>query len=750
MKLPAIPFLTKSVSTEFFLALIFETDKISSILFKEQEKTLVILGYNETIIDLEASSVEDLVVACDNVISRLEMSLPEGANLEKTIFAVPHAWVEEGKIKPERLSQLKKISNELALTPMGFIISIEAIVAFLQKKEGAPISGIFVEISEKYLTTFIVRNGNVIDIKNGMIEDGVETTVERLLGRVEKLDVLPPKIILLHNKEAEVVSQKFLSHHWTKNLPFQHLPQVAILDRGFENEAIINGVATQLNVTVKGDVVVSTLEKEAEDIIFPQAEGTFGFVMDEDIAHEVEDESVKKDSKKDIPVFTENVLHTEPIIKHHDVARMVESGGEEVFEEDTPLEEEMEGKKSSRIMGIISLVPALFTPQAFAKIPKMIGNGRKLIIPIAALAVVILLIGFYYTLMLKANVIIFTDKKAFAQDSMDITLTSKGESSFSEKTLKVSTLDEEVSGEETQETTGQKDTGQKAAGTITIFNKTEASKVIDKGTIITSSNNLEFSLNENVNIASTSSFATSFSNAQVKVTASSFGKEFNLPSQTNFTVKGIATSDVFGRNDAAFSGGTKEEIQVVSAKDITGLEDTVTKRLFEKAKSEALSKLSKDEALIPTYLSADFKDKTFSNKENDQAKNVKLTATVDYTMGIYKKEELSKFIASSSDFNVPKDFRLSDAESTINISDIKQNKSDISAKLSYNAVFKPKFDEKTIPAQIAGKSHNGAIEKLKTTAGVSDATILFTNKIPYLPLYVPFNKANISVVIKSQ
>lgn len=754
MKLPAIPFLTKSVSTEFFLALIFETDKISSILFKEQEKTLVILASHETSIDLEAASAEDLVVSCDNVISRIEMSLPDGANLEKTIFAVPHSWVEEGKIKAERLLQLKKISTELALTPMGFIISIEAIVAFLQKKEGAPISGIFVEISEKYLSAFIVRSGNIIDIKSGMIDESVEKTVEKVLGQVTKLDVLPSKIILLHNKEAEAVSQKFLSHHWTKELSFMHLPQVAILERGFENEAIIHGVATQLNVTIKGDIAVSTFEEDEggeEHVAVSDKSDSFGFIKDADIAEKVQKEEKVTHAKKDIPVFAEDIEEkVEPIIKHHDVER-VERSGEEVFEEDMPEDETVhERKKGSPLTGIISSVPALFTPQAFAKIPKALGNGRKLVIPLIALIVVVLVIGAYYAFILKASVVIFTDKKAFAQDSMDITLTSKGESSFAEQTLKVSTLDVEVSGEETQETTGQKDTGQKATGSITIFNKTEGPKEIDKGSIVTSSNNLEFTLNEDVKIASTSSFATSFSNASVKVTASSFGKEYNIPSQTNFTIKGVATSDVFGRNDAAFSGGTKEEIQVVSAKDLKGLEETVTKRLFDKAKSEAASKLTGDEALVPAYLSADFTDKTFDKKENDQAKNVKLTASIDYTLGIYKKEELTKFISSSDDFNVPKDFKLSVEESTINISNIKQNKDDISAKLSYNAVFKPEFDEKTIPSEISGKSDKGAITKLKTTPGVSDATIVFSNRIPFLPLFVPLNKANIAVSIKSQ
>src|SRR3989344_5577002 len=198
MLLPAIPFLTKTEKTEFFLALLFETDKISGILFQEQDKTLVIPASHEAKIALEEAPIEDLVVAADNVISRLEVSIPEGANLEKTIFSVPYTWVEDGKIKATHLSGLKKISVELALTPVGFIISIEAIVVFLQKKEGAPVNGIFVELSDKSLTVFLVRSGSIIEVKHGVIAENVEATVEKLLESVEKLDVLPSKIILLN------------------------------------------------------------------------------------------------------------------------------------------------------------------------------------------------------------------------------------------------------------------------------------------------------------------------------------------------------------------------------------------------------------------------------------------------------------------------------------------------------------------------------------------------------------------------
>lgn len=748
MKLPAIPFLTKSVTTDFFLSLIFESDKISSILFKEQEKVLVILASYEAVLDLENASVEDMVAAADTVISRLEMSLPEGAILEKTIFSVPHAWVEEGRIKPERLNQLKRISEELALTPMGFIVSIEAIIAFLQKKEGAPVSGVFVELADRTLSVYIVRSGNIIDIQQGTIEDGVEKTVERLLGHVTKLDVLPSKIILLHNKEAEVISQKFLSHHWTNELSFMHLPQVAILDKGFENEAIINGVATQLNVSVRGEIPTAKREEiTGGGAELPTGDNeTFGFVMDKDIAHIAPlppaAEAGKPIEQEEEFAFSEE---SEELIVRHSGQREEEDQAEEAYEEDTEYHHQKEKAKG----GIFGLISGFLTPQTLAGIPKKIGNGRKLVIPFAALFIVALILTAYYTAILKAKVIIFTDQKAFAEDSMAITLSTSEESSFEERTLKISTINEEVEGEEAQETTGQKDTGEKATGTITLFNKAEGVRKIEKGAIVVSSNNLEFTLNDDVNIASTSSFSTSFANVQAKVTASEFGKEYNLPSQTNFTVKGIPTAVVFGKNDAAFSGGTKEEVQVVSKKDLQALDSTITKRLFEKAKIQAESKLTDDDALIPNYLSINFVDKNYDKKENDEAKSVKLSATVDYTLGIYKKDELTNFIASSDEFDVPADFKLSD-DSSITLTDIKQSGDDISGKLSFNAIFKPQLDVASVPKEIAGKSREEAVEKLKAISGISDGTIQFTGTIPFLPVILPLNQANITVEQKVQ
>jgi len=753
MKLPAIPFITKSVNTDFFLALIFEPDKLSAILFKEQEKALIVLAHHEVHISLNAK-IDSLLIAADTVVSKAEVSLPENANLEKTIFTVPHSWIDDGKIIPDRLSQLKKISTELSLTPMGFIVSIEAIIAYLQKKEGAPISGIFVELSEETVTVYVVRGGNIIDVKNGAVDGSVEKTVEHLLGRVTKLDVLPSKIVLLHTKEAESVSQKFLSHHWTKDLSFMHLPQVTILERGFENEAIVSGVASQLNVSVKGGIGAATVEDlEVGDgqgsMEIPPAAG-FGFVMDTDIVTDPPEPPQKELDVVDGEEFEfEEEVQKEVVVRHNGVEESDDMNAEEMYEEDEP-EVPKSKSKASFLSTIKLLISSFFTPKSFSKMWRIAGGGRRLIIAGIILAVLIGGIYAYYAFLLRAEITISTDQKSFTQDALAISLTTDGESSFEDKTIRISTVDVEVSGAEQADSTGIQETGQKATGTVTIFNKTESSKKLEKGTIIISSNKLEFALNEDVNIASTSSFATSFSSAQAKVAASSFGKEYNIPSGTNFTIKNMAASDVFGKNDGAFSGGTKEEIQVVSQKDLTGLEEVVSEGLFDQALKQAKADLAEEDGVLSSYLSMEFVDKAFDRKVNEKATSVSLDATVLYTLGVYKRDELEKFIFSSDEFDVSDDFTLSNDDSSITLSDVEIEDDSIDAKLSFNAIFKPRLDTSKLPQGVAGKSEGAAKKILQETSGVADIKISYPFKLPVLPALLPLRVENIQVILKAK
>ena len=71
----------------------------------------------------------------------------------KTIFGVKGSWVDESKINPEKLAKLKKISDELGLIPIGFLVIFEAIAFLLEKEEGAPVTTILAETGKIYFSS---------------------------------------------------------------------------------------------------------------------------------------------------------------------------------------------------------------------------------------------------------------------------------------------------------------------------------------------------------------------------------------------------------------------------------------------------------------------------------------------------------------------------------------------------------------------------------------------------------------------
>lgn len=728
MKLPAIPFLSKKQSQSYFLGLLYQFDKVTALLFKEENKSLSVVGTHEIKIDLENTETEDLIVSSDQAISRIEMSLPEAETVEKTIFSVPHFWVEEGRIRPERLAELKKISTELALAPMGFIVSIEAIVAYLQKKDGAPLSAIFIEVSERQVSVYVVRSGNIIEVKQAPIADSIEKLVEKLLASVSSLQVLPSKIILLNNAKAEHIQQKFLSHHWTKDLPFMHLPQVSILERGFEREAIVQGVANQMGLMVSGGVDLTTYEAVEEASPTEGSTSSFGFLKEQDVSLISE----KKAEEEALPV-------EEPSLSFQKEESFTPSPS---FQDESAVPLEAEDIETSKKGFSLPTLPAF----GGFSLP---NNPRSFVIPLIAAFVVVGVVAIYYLFMLKAEVVVFTDQKTL-EGKADVQLSSSEESSFADKVLHIETVTEEVGGEKSIAVTGIKETGKSATGQVSIFNKTDAPKSLSKGTTLTSSTGLKFSLTEDVQVASTSSFSTSFSSKNANVEADDFGKEYNLPSNTNFTIEGIATSDLFARNETAFAGGTKEEKKVVSEKDMLSLEKASSDAFREEAQKKAESSLSQGQELLPTTLSTKFTEQKFDKKVGDEANNLKLTSKVSYTFAIYAPSEFEKFISSSDSFNVPDGFTLSDEDSEIGVSNLKEDDDNISATLSFNAIYKPQVSVAKIPAEIKGKTINGAQKTLAEIPGVAESNVILKNQIPFLPALLPFRAEGIAIKLESQ
>ncbi|OGH16447.1 MAG: hypothetical protein A3C30_04625 [Candidatus Levybacteria bacterium RIFCSPHIGHO2_02_FULL_40_18] len=745
MQLPFIKTIDKQKN--FFLSLLIKPDKVGAILFEEINSKLFILSTNEIDAGEDTSklSEEELLSAADKVISFVEGKLPEGAEVEKTIFSVPYYWVSEasgpeglrpggGKILQEYLDKLKKICKDLGLVPIGYIVSIEAIVAFLQKTEGAPVSGIFIEVTQNKVLLYVVRAGKVIEEKQSDIEESIIKTSEKLLQEVQSVDVLPSKIILLDYKDGSSVQQEFLSHQWAREIPFLHLPQVMMLERGFENEAIINGVATQMELEVLHDVTAGKAEALKEDLEYVEAKD-FGFIKEgedkEDKGekrHEGESEDLKKVSKKSGKKEEE-----EPNISYF-------KEGEDLPAEIPKDEQDL----PSKIKIPVSL-DLIFSPIRNFRIPKGLPGPLKykLIIVLFGVLLSAFFASFiYYNLVLRAEIKIMSDKKSidknqnvlFSRDSTEGT------------NINIEVAQETITGSEQKNSTGKKETGDRAKGEITLYNKTEQKKTFSKETIIIGPNDLEFELTEEVNIASTSPFSTSLSSAKGKVIASTFGKEYNLPSNTNFTIKGFSSAQFIGKNTDSISGGTKKETTVVSSEDLEELLSEVNEKLEREAIQKAQSSLSSEQEILSKALSSEVLERKYTKKEGEEAGSVGISAKIKYSIGRYKKSDIENVVESLSRPDIPGTYALVGSDSKVEITSIKIGKDNSAqALLKVNAVYTPQIEGEKLAESLKGKTQDAAEKQIKSIAGVTEVVITFKNNLPFMPLVLPNQGKNILI-----
>lgn len=738
----------KKEEGNFFLALLLKPYSVGAILFEQTASSLAILSTKEEKLEkpLEEEDEEGLLDRTDAAISFTESGLPPGGSVDKTIIALPLSWQEEGKIKKDYQPILKKICHDLQLVPIGFIVTIEAIAHALQEKEGAPVSAIFVEVSRDRVFVYLTRSGKILVTKTATVEKGdIVSSVETLLSEAE-FDVLPPRIILLDHENAEDVAQKFLSYNWKKELSFMHLPQVVVLEKGFENEAVINGVANQMGFEITSHVVKNAPDEEQEELPEQVSAEEFGFAREVDVA-EVQAESEPEDEKKEEE--RPKILIREGEKEFEDLPEPKIDDEEKKDYQDIQNVEPVESQ-AQETKGALPSVPGLNIAKLGAMIPlfmkKMSAKSFGVIILVVFVLVAFLYL--YYTAITKAEVVVFADKRTFER-SEDV-IFSEEQTSGKDKVIHANYVNITVDGQEEKATTGKKETGDKATGEIVVYNKTEKSKSFPKGTVVASSNNLNFLTLDEVKISSTSSFSTTFSSSKVKIEAEEFGKEYNLPSNTNFTVDNQSTTNYFAKNDSPLSGGSKKEIRVVSGKDMDSLEEEIQKNLEKNAREKLNEKLNSEVAALPSVLSAKFVEKKFNKKEGDEASELTLSAKLDFKFGTYNLSDLVKTVDDLSQDSIPRDYKLVDEKSDIKIENIKTDKEgNVGGTLKINALYMPQIGGEDISKQLTGKSEGEAEKILKEIPGVSEVQIVFKRKYPLLPGLLPFNSKNITVTLKT-
>src|SRR6185437_1557149 len=137
MKLPFSFLKSNKEESEYYLSLILTDEKAGAVILKAEEGNLKKINSHEAPFpdSLEDTSLDDLVTVLDKAISRAEEILPPDIQTHQTIFGVKDNWVdpETKKIKKEYLEKLKKVCNALDLTPIGFMVTTEAITHLMQE-----------------------------------------------------------------------------------------------------------------------------------------------------------------------------------------------------------------------------------------------------------------------------------------------------------------------------------------------------------------------------------------------------------------------------------------------------------------------------------------------------------------------------------------------------------------------------------------------------------------------------------------
>lgn len=759
MNVPNLPFLEKKKSkSEYFLSLVLRDEKASAVVFEETDGKINVVGEHVAHFktSIEDASEEELLNVIDEAVSTAEKSLPEGEESQKTIFGVKETWIEDGKIKKDYLIKLKKISDELDFKPMGFLVIPEAICHLLQKEEGAPISAILTEIGTKYITASLVKAGKILETKSAETHESLPKTLDTLLKHFTTAEILPSRIAIF-NGGSEKIAQEFITHRWSKELGFLHMPQIVNLPANYDARAVLNGAAKQMGFEVLEASLVKAVKEdnlEGADALSMAVENDQELPTTKKSAvlnEEEEDKTLGEVleaqefgfSEKDIKPKTEPKTAVDEEIQSDNIkiAKQIEEP-EEVKIKNTD-------KRSLPInaAAISVAMKSVIAKIRFGKILNFAKSSPKIFV-IGVIPILILFLVIVFYIFLRTATVTLSINAKETEKTEDVTFSESGETNTSRNVISAQFITVSEDGKVSTATTGKKETGEKAKGTVTIFNNNDNAKTIPVGTIITSSNDLKFLTDKAVTVASASGdifSGTDPGKVNVTVTAEKHGTNYNLPSNTKFTVEG--SSSIAAKNDDPFSGGTKKEIKVVAKADVDKLTKEIQKQLENDAKENIQKKATSGSVVLPNFISVSFDRRSFSKDIDDEANEVSLTATISFQGVSYKKSELVAYAKNKLRENIEPDMTIDEDNIEVEASEIKKDGDETTAKVKIKAGLIPKIEEEEIAKKIAGKSFEEAEKELSSIPELANTDFDVFLNLPLLPKKLPFSSGKIKVVI---
>ena len=688
MRLPF--FSSRSVPQELFFGLFLKEKKGVGYIFSGNKDKISLVAKHEF---KYSNGWDNLTEDVDDVLFKLEDETK--TRIEKTIFFVFSHLVDDAtkEIKRPYLQKIKELTKNLEIKPIGYIECYEAVVSFLQQREGTPLTSILIELDSTNAGVFIYKGGhkinNFIVARTNSIVDDLSSVFDTL----GKNTLLPNRVILYNSSNLIEESTKIISHKWSSEL-FVQLPRVEIL----KEEDMLTGLMSVFEQQIYSD---QNIDKGSVD--HEEEKEVLGFVIGADV----------KKKRNFVHKESSSLLKQSPYIQ--------------------------------RIFGsVMVFFKKIGMPQV-----KIMGASKKKYV---TAFICILFVGAFFFLLEfflhKATVkAVFPSKKIDKKVEINGAIDEQKEGYLN---IQIATSSVEM--KDIKTTTGQRDVGEKAKGEVILYNFDDKEKTFQKGTTI-QVDTLQFTTDEDAKVAA-STLANDASaklpgKSKVKVTAVEIGTESNLDKGKRFKITDLSPSTYFALNETAFSGGTRKSIKTVSKKDLDELQASLLQKAKDQQKESIYKAKDKRVTLIDSMMDFQLSNIKFSKELGEEGETITLNAKVVAKYYYFDNALMSTVLKKEMEQDIPEGYVLKEKNISYKIDDVSQGKTNTSLEVHIQAKATKNINTREIISRFRFKQVSQAENELKNIYGTISNQISIAPPLFILGDFMPLFERNIDLRIES-
>lgn len=632
----------------------------------------VVVDSTSSLVSWDEENESTLFDAADTAIGSLS------TQADQVLLSLPDDWVQGQGIHPRRKPLLKSLTEKLEISSVGFVVTMEALIAFLKEESGQPLNLVCASIEPDAFIMGIVKQDAASPIlrigRSGKTADDFLEGCSRL-----KVSEVPPQILIVSLSESDealgAAKQELETYSWDPSI-FVQPPSVSVQTAEFLLVAVASSGGKEVAKAMpelSNDTPASNSPEVAPAPNFVSVTGTVPAVS-----------SIPEPEATPELEFHEDDAHT-PAARSR--------------------------KKIAMIAAIVILSLGLLATVATA-----------LVVPQMATVEVAV-----------------TRSKSPIETKMTITVDSAPSASSSGAVVTGEVITIGVSGSKDAPTTGKKQTGDKASGTVTLFNKTTQSKKFPSGTQL-KAGKLTFVTTEEVTVASASASISETVNgkATVKAAADFVGEEGNIDKNKELSVGGFDASAYIARTESSFSGGTSRTEQAVAPKDQETAVNSLLPELKEKATSELQSRIggNQDGILLGDVTIG---TKKFDKAVGEEAQSVSVTMNASSSALLYKRDDVLAVITKELEQTLPPGATLDTDHLTLSAAESKKI-SNTKANVDFTISGKTKalIDTQQFVSILAGKNLEEAKTFLDSQKSIESYTMklqpsLFTAILRHFP-----------------